>query len=393
VVNPPSVFADSFPRYLRLTADNVTNTFNLIELTGGVTLTNLGNGTARLTLTGGTSGGITNATGPGITVASGILTLSTNGWQFGAAQTPWTTNIDAGGYSLLNVGTLAAANINFGDNSLADMLASRLSTNYNGAWLVGSGGSTNITGGGTWTLSGGAYTFVPATDASRAATGTVFTVTGNGNSGSVTVGTGGTIALGSDAGKVTTNAALDRLRLNDGGGLTNLPVAATPATNAFQLRTGSFRNATTNDFLGGIITGSEALDTASGTAVALFNTVVNAATNIYNGSAWFVFPWPMGGDATTLQLGFRKTGTTTTNFPLTLGYSNRFTGATASMVLTGQAAAADTTYWTNLSIVGSITTQAVQGAEWFLRWDPSFGATTNTTPGYMGVSMQGHIFK
>jgi hypothetical protein len=154
-------------------------------------------------------------------------------------------------------------------------------------------------------------------------------------------------------------------------------VAATPATNAVMLRTGGFRNATTNDFLGGIITGSEALDTASGTSVALFNTVVNAATNIYNGSAWFVLPWPMGGDATTLQLGFRKTGTSVTNFPLTLGYSNRFTGATASMVLTGQAAAADTTYWTNMSIVGSITTQAVQGAEWFLRWDPTFGATTN----------------
>jgi hypothetical protein len=62
-------------------------------------------------------------------------------------------------------------------------------------------------------------------------------------------------------------------------------------------------------------------------------------------------------------------------------------------VLTGQAAAADTTYWTNMSIVGSITTQAVQGAEWFLRWDPTFGATTNTTPGYMGVAIQGHILK
>jgi hypothetical protein len=103
---------------------------------GGVTRTTWPTG-------GGSSDAITNATGPGITVEAGILTLSTNDWQFGAAQTPWTTNIDAGGFSLLNVGTLAAANIQFGDGSLADMLASRLSTNYNGAWLVGSGGLTN----------------------------------------------------------------------------------------------------------------------------------------------------------------------------------------------------------------------------------------------------------
>jgi hypothetical protein len=122
---------------------------------GGVTRTNWPTG-------GGSSDAVTNATGPGITVDAGILTLSTNGWQFGAALTPWTTNIDAAGFSLDNVGTLSAANINLGDGSLADMLASRLSTNFNGAWLVGSGGITNITGGGTWTLSNGAYTFVPA---------------------------------------------------------------------------------------------------------------------------------------------------------------------------------------------------------------------------------------
>jgi lysophospholipase L1-like esterase len=69
-----------------------------------------------------------------------------------------------------------------------------MTLNTNG-WQFGSGGITNITGGGTWTLANGAYTFTPATDASRAATGTVITVTANGNSGSVTLGTGGTIAL------------------------------------------------------------------------------------------------------------------------------------------------------------------------------------------------------
>jgi hypothetical protein len=169
--------------------------------------------------------------------------------------------------------------------------------------------------------------------------------------------------------------------------------ATTPWTNSIMLRTGSFRNATTNDFLGGIITGNETLDTASGASVALFNTVANAATNLYNGSAWFVFPWPAGNDMTTLQLGFRKSGTTATNFPLTLMYSNRLTQATASMVLTGQAPVADTTYWTNMSIASSICTQAVQGSEWLLRWDASFGASVSTTQGYMGIAIQGTLFK
>jgi hypothetical protein len=63
------------------------------------------------------------------------------------------------------------------------------------------------------------------------------------------------------------------------------------------------------------------------------------------------------------------------------------------MVLTGAAPLADTTYWTNMSIASSICTQAVQGSEWILRWDASFGAITNTTPGYMGVSIQGILFK
>jgi hypothetical protein len=158
-------------------------------------------------------------------------------------------------------------------------------------------------------------------------------------------------------------------------------------------RTGSFRNATSSDFLGGVITGNENLDTASGASVALFNTVANAATNVYNGSAWFIFPWPADGTMTSLQLGFRTTGTEATSFPLTLGYSNRLTGASASMALTGIVAAVDTTVWTNFPISATICTQAEQNAEWFIRWDASFGATTNTTPGYMGVSIQGILFK
>ena len=124
----------------------------------------------------GSSSGITNSTstvsGLTLTTANGIVTLggsipasgiSSNdalaliasnayplsGNPSGYLTSTLTTNVDFAGFSLNNVGTLSAANINLGDNSLADMLASRLSTNYNGAWLVGSGGITN---GGNATL-------------------------------------------------------------------------------------------------------------------------------------------------------------------------------------------------------------------------------------------------
>jgi hypothetical protein len=67
---------------------------------------------------------------------------------------------------------------------------------------------STITGGGTWTLANGAYTFTP---------------------------TGITAAVQSALdGKVTTNAALDRLGVNDGSGLTHIPLTGlqvVPLTN------------------------------------------------------------------------------------------------------------------------------------------------------------------
>jgi hypothetical protein len=146
--------------------------------------------------------------------------------------------ITGNGSGLTNVNALTIGGVALAGLVQTNAALDRLRLNDGGGLtnlnLVGSGGITNITGGGTWTLSGGSYTFTPATDASRAATGTVITVTANGNSGSVTVGTGGTIALGSDAGKVTTNATFSQLGVRDGSGLTNIPLAAlqtVPLTN------------------------------------------------------------------------------------------------------------------------------------------------------------------
>jgi hypothetical protein len=436
VVHPPSAFADSLPRYLRLTADNVTNTFNLIELTGGVTLTNLGNGTARLVITG-TSGGITNNwTGGAITLDAANSKTNTFGGYLVIGGGRYQAN---GGFATGTGSWAMNGGIAEGIGSWANNYAS--ATGYKSWANAGA-----VAGGtGSWAMGALAYatndeTFVWSDGtAIGSTTNKQFSayasngfrllggpITGDGSLiTNVNAATLGGVALGglvqtqevtnasntlaqATAGKAATNAALTGFSSGSattgqvatangsGGTFWATPAAGgatTPWTNSVMFRTGSFRNATTNDFLGGIITGNETLDTASGASVALFNTVANAATNIYSGSAWFVFPWPAGNDMTTLQLGFRKSGTTATNFPLTLMYSNRLTQATASMVLTGAAPLADTTYWTNMSITSSICTQAVQGSEWVLRWDASFGASVSTTQGYMGIAIQGTLFK
>ena len=73
-----------------------------------------------------------------------------------------------------------------------------------------------------WAVARAGVEITPGNDgvASRAATGTVIAVTANGNSGSVTVGTGGTIALGSDASKLDTNALDQSLTVTYSNGST-----------------------------------------------------------------------------------------------------------------------------------------------------------------------------
>jgi hypothetical protein len=366
----------SYTTYLVVTNQTVTNTVDTyVNIGGNFTV---GNGASfwgtnasiylpTLTITGTLAQAtgtwdFTGATVNGLPFPSVFAGVGTTGVVYAPPGTP-TNYVQSANGTWISAGTPGALTNETDPVWLADK------PNY---------ATTNITqttpsGTGSLVYSNGQFYFTPP---SAAGLGSVTNVYLNIEAGSgITVNGGASVVL------------------TNNGTLTIAETTSTPWTNSIMLRTGSFRNATTNDFLGGIITGNETLDTASGASVALFNTVANAATNIYTGSAWFVFPWPAGNDMTTLQLGFRKSGTTATNFPLTLMYSNRLTQATASMVLTGQAPAADTTYWTNMSIASSICTQAVQGSEWILRWDASFGATTNTTPGYMGIAIQGTLFK
>jgi hypothetical protein len=78
---------------------------------------------------------------------------SYSGLTVGTALAGWPTQWSGGSI------TSAVANATTATVWTAE--ASKLSTNYNGAWLVGSGGSTNITGGGTWTLNAGTWTYAP----------------------------------------------------------------------------------------------------------------------------------------------------------------------------------------------------------------------------------------
>jgi hypothetical protein len=104
-------------------------------------------------------GTVTNVTGGVLTLSidGTIIGLSTNGWAFGGSQTPWTSDIDGGGFNLSNVLTGSFAVINLGDNDLVDLLNSKLSTNdVNG--LIGSTGSNLFLWSGGFTLNGESIT-------------------------------------------------------------------------------------------------------------------------------------------------------------------------------------------------------------------------------------------
>jgi hypothetical protein len=92
------------------------------------------------------SSGVTNFAFEGVTIngTSTVAQTALAGWP-----TQWSG------------GSITSAVANATTATVWTAEASKLSTNYNGAWLVGSGGSTNITGGGTWTLSSGVWTYAP----------------------------------------------------------------------------------------------------------------------------------------------------------------------------------------------------------------------------------------
>ena len=151
---PLAASADPFPRYLRISSDNVTNTYNLIELTGtGFTLTNLGNNVVRLTLTGGTSGTDSNTVNALIAAGTSLNASNWLGW--------------AGASNWLHTAFLS---IN-GTATVAQTALDGWPTQWNWLSITGApsfvtasitnGLVSSITGGGTWSLSGGAYTFTP----------------------------------------------------------------------------------------------------------------------------------------------------------------------------------------------------------------------------------------
>ena len=127
----------------------------------------------------------------------------------------------------LKVNSADGTAINIGANGL-------LSTNYSGAWIVGSGGSTNITGGGTWTLSNGVWTFAPTVTASLT-NGLQSAGSANTNNDALGAATAvsnlvviaqanATTASNLAASAVQTNAATAALVVNNGGNLTNLNI-------------------------------------------------------------------------------------------------------------------------------------------------------------------------
>jgi hypothetical protein len=125
------------------------------------------------------------------------------------------TNVNAatlGGVAL--AGLVQTQELTNASNTLAQATASKLSTNYNGAWLVGSGGSTNITGGGTWTLNAGTWTYAPTFTGLNIQTNGA-TAHGNASTLNLTTGPGLTRTVTSNsASTATLDLQLDNARTN-----------------------------------------------------------------------------------------------------------------------------------------------------------------------------------
>jgi hypothetical protein len=105
--------------------------------------------------------GVTNLLGGSAISTNDILAIGDARWLL-LGGTASVSTVSLGGWPTQWAGgsiTSTVANATTATVWTAE--ASKLSTNYNGAWLVGSGGSTNITGGGTWTLSSGVWTYAP----------------------------------------------------------------------------------------------------------------------------------------------------------------------------------------------------------------------------------------
>jgi hypothetical protein len=239
-----------------------------------------------------------------------------------------------------------------------------MTLNTNG-WQFGSGGITNITGGGTWTLANGAYTFTP---------------------------TGITAAVQSALdGKVTTNAAFNRLGMHDGGGLTNLPVAVAAATNDLRWLVDSTLPNTTNDLIG-FAPHSFLPSQASSTAPIVDGpTLYNAATN--NWTMLLALRYRREVTGSNLQWSVLRSGessTLTSNYTVRVVYTNALTGASYTGTLFTNTISAVNT-GTNHTLTDAVLTNLPVGAMPQLIFTVPVSATNGaSSPAYWQIRNGGN---
>jgi hypothetical protein len=186
-------------------------------------------------------------------------------------------------------------------------------------------------------------------------------ITGNGSGlTGVNAATLNGVAL---AGLVQTNAALDRLRLNDGGGLTNLPVAAAAAaTNDLRWLVDSTLPNTTNDLVG--FAPHSFLPSQASTTAPIVDgpTLYNAATN--NWTMLLALRYRRELTGSNLQWSVLRSGessTLTSNYTVRVAYTNTLTGAAWSGTLFTNTIGA-VNVWTNHTLTDAVLTNLPVGA-------------------------------
>jgi hypothetical protein len=208
---------------------------------------------------------------------------------------------------------------------------------------------------------------------------------GTGNDGSgltgVNASTLGGVAL---AGLVQTNAALDRLQLNDGGGLTNLPVAAAAAaTNDLRWLVDSTLPNTANDLIG--FAPHSFLPSQASTTAPIVDgpTLYNAATN--NWTMLLALRYQREVVGSNLQWSVLRSGessTFTSNYTVCVVYTNTLTGAAWSGTLFTNTISA-VNVWTNHTLTDAVLTNLPVGSFPQLIFTVPVSATNGaSTPAY-----------
>jgi|SRR5579859_880969 len=168
---------------------------------------------------------------------------------------------------------------------------------------------------------------------------------------------------------------------NISSGGVGAPLWANTRTNYATVVFHNLKNNTTNDFVGGIVYGSD-LDGTDGVTNHLYSVAVATATTTQNAQAFAKLQVPYAfTNLSAIIMGFRcnQAGST-----FVIRISNQ--PLASSTIFSANVTSANTDYTTTFSTSGTFLTNNLSGAILELRWDIAESSTSTTATAEMGIS-------